>query len=68
MELDKDLAARQEARVLCARAEKAAAALREYSQEKLDAIVEAIAGAFSAQAEKLARMAVVETGFGPEQD
>ena len=68
MELDKDLAARQEARVLCARAEKAAAALREYSQEKLDAIVEAIAGAFSAQAEKLARMAVVETGFGNEQD
>ena len=46
MELDKDLAARQEARTLAAKARKAQHILADFSQEKLDAIVEAIARAF----------------------
>lgn len=68
MEFDKDLAARQEARDLCARAEAAQKILAEMPQEKLDAITCSIANAFSAAAEKLARMAVEETGFGNVED
>ena len=41
MEFDKDLAARQEARTLCAAAENARKLLAGFSQEKLDAIQEA---------------------------
>ena len=47
MELDKDLAARQEARFLSRHAEKAQRTLGTISQEQLDRIVEAIAKAFS---------------------
>ncbi len=68
MELDKDLAARQEARDLCLRAEKAQKILASMPQEKLNAITQAIAGAFSAAARELARMAVEETGFGNVED
>ncbi len=68
MELDKDLQARQEARTLAYRAEYAQKALSRMSQAQLDAIVEAIATAFSAQAEMLADMAVRETGFGNVKD
>ena len=68
MEFDKDLAARQEARDLCRRAEAAQKMLAEFSQEKLDAIVEAVAKAFSAAAVELAELAVRETGFGNASD
>ena len=68
MEFDKDLAARQEARLLARQAEKAAGQLAEFSQEKLDAIVEAVAKAFSSHARELAEMAVRETGFGNAED
>ena len=68
MELDKDLAARQEARALCRRAEKAQEILAAMPQEKLDEIVEAIARAFSAAAVELAELAVRETGFGNTDD
>ncbi len=68
MELDKDLAARQEARLLCRQAEKAQKILAEFPQEKLDKIVEEIARAFSASAAELAELAVAETGFGNVQD
>ena len=68
MELDKDLAARQEARVLCAKAKEAQKALAGFSQEKLDSIVEAVAKAFSAAAVELAELAVGETGFGNVED
>ena len=68
MELDKDLQARQEARTLAYRAEYAQKALSRMSQAELDAIVEAVANAFSAQAETLAEMAVKETGFGNAKD
>ena len=68
MELDKDLRARQEARILAKQAYDAQKQLRRMPQEKLDAIVEAIAAAFSKEAEMLARMAVEETDFGNVKD
>ena len=68
MDFDKDLAARQEARELCRRAEKAQITLSGMSQDKLDAIVEAVAKAFSAAAVELAELAATETGFGNAAD
>ena len=68
MEFDKDLAARQEARMLCRQAQKAQSALEKMSQQQLDAIVETIAKAFSREAAMLADMAVRETGFGNPED
>ena len=68
MELDKDLSARQEARTLARAAECAQRILGEMSQEKLDAIVEAVAKAFEKEAFTLAEMAVRETGFGNVED
>lgn len=68
MELDKDLAARQEARLLCRQAEKAQGILAGMPQEKLDAIVEAVAKAFSSAAVELAALAAKETGFGNAED
>ena len=68
MELDKDLQARQEARVMAKAARAAQLRLRTFSQEQLDAIVEAIAGAFYDRAEELAELAVRETGFGNVPD
>ena len=68
MELDKDLAARQEARLLCRQAEIAQKKLAEMNQEQLDAIVEAVAKAFSAAAVELAALAAKETGFGNTED
>ncbi len=68
MEFDKDLAARQEARFLAKAAENAQTALAVMPQERLDAIVEAVAAAFQKQAFRLAEMAVRETGFGNVED
>lgn len=68
MEYDKDLMARQEARELAKKAEKAGELLARMGQERLDAIVEAIAKAFSAAAPMLAKMAAEETGFGNPED
>ena len=68
MELDKDLRSRQEARELAKQAEDAQKALADYSQERLDAIVEAIAIAFYRESEALAQLAVQETGFGNASD
>ena len=68
MELDKDLRSRQEARALAKQAQAAQKALASFSQEKLDAIVEAIARAFYLEAGTLAELAVKETGFGNRQD
>ena len=68
MELDKDLAARQEARALCRQAEQAQKILSGFPQEKLDEIVEAVAKAFSATAVELAELAAGETGFGNVTD
>ena len=68
MELDKDLQARQEARLMLQRAESAQKELASFPQEKLDAIVKAIADAFYNAAPELADMAVRETGFGNVED
>ena len=68
MELDKDLLARQEARDLAKRAGEAQHMLAEFPQQKLDAIVEAVAKAFAKEAAALAQMAVEETGFGNVED
>src|SRR5262249_53956317 len=40
----------------------------EFSQEKIDAIVDAVATAATAQAEAFARLAVEETGYGVVED
>ncbi len=68
MDFDKDLAARQEARTLAKAAQNAQQVLAQMSQQQLDAIVEAVAKAFSRQAAALAEMAVQETGFGNVED
>ena len=68
MEFDKDLSARQEARLLCRQAAQAQVKLRQMSQSQLDAITEAIAKAFQASASELAALAVRETGFGNVDD
>ena len=68
MEFDKDLQARQEARLLLRRAEAAQKQLAQLPQEKLDAIVKAVADAIDGAATELADMAVRETGFGNVED
>ena len=68
MDLDQDLAARQEARSLCRKSREAQKSLREFSQSQLDAITEAVASAFEEKAKELAELAVRETGFGNVPD
>ena len=68
MELDKDLLARQEARVMAQRAEDAQKILAQLPQEKLDGIVANIAKVFYDKALELAELAVRETGFGNVED
>ena len=68
MELDKDLQARQEARLLVKQARNAQKTLATMPQEKLDAIVHKVVDTFSASALELAELAVRETGFGNVED
>src|SRR6201981_1218781 len=65
---DRDLASVAEARALARRAKKAWLQLAEFSQEKIDAIVDAMAAAATPQAESFARLAVEETGYGVVED
>ena len=65
---DRDLDSIREARALARRAKAAQARLAELTQEQIDRIVDAMAGAAAAQAAPFARMAVEETGFGLEAD
>ena len=65
---DRDLASIAEARSLARRAKAAAPVLAEYSQEQIDAIVDAMAAAVTPQAEALARLAHEETGYGVVAD
>src|SRR6476661_2440314 len=65
---DRDLASIAEARALARRAKQAWLELAEYSQERIDAIVDAMAAATAAQAEAFARLAVDETGYGVYED
>ena len=68
MTLDRDLQSIQEVRNLIANAKEAQKELATYSQEKVDKIICEIASACAAQAERLAKMAVEETGFGVWED
>ena len=65
---DRDLASIAEARALARRAKQAWAELAEFSQERIDAIVDAMAAAATPQAEAFARLAVEETGYGVVED
>ncbi len=65
---DRDLASIAEARALVRRARAVAPVLAEFSQEQIDAIVDAMAAAATPQAEALARLAVEETGYGVVAD
>jgi acetaldehyde dehydrogenase (acetylating) len=65
---DRDLASIAEARSLARRAKAAAPVLAEYSQEQIDAIVDAMAAAVTPHAEALARLAHEETGYGVVAD
>lgn len=65
---DKDLASIAEARALARRAKAAQAVLAEFSQQQVDAIIDAMAAAVTPQAESLARLAVEETGYGVVAD
>ncbi|MBI4806560.1 MAG: acetaldehyde dehydrogenase (acetylating) [Desulfovibrio sp.] len=66
--VDKDLLSIQEARSLVRSARKAQAEFVELGQERVDAIIKAIAQATAAQAEALGALAVEETGFGKVLD
>src|SRR5207342_2590002 len=65
---DRDLASIAEARALARRAKQAWTELAEFSQERIDAIVDAMAAAATSQAEAFARLAVEETGYGVVED
>jgi acetaldehyde dehydrogenase (acetylating) len=65
---DKDLASIAEARSLARAARQAQPLLAEFSQQKIDTIVQAMADAVTPQAEPLARLAVEETGYGVVAD
>jgi acetaldehyde dehydrogenase (acetylating) len=65
---DRDLTSIAEARALARRAKQAWLELAEFSQERIDAIVDAMAAAATPQAEAFARLAVDETGYGIVDD
>jgi acetaldehyde dehydrogenase (acetylating) len=65
---DRDLASISEARTLARRARQAQLMLAEFSQEQIDAIVDAMAAAVTPSVEPLARLAVEETTYGVVAD
>jgi len=65
---NKDLESIAQARSLASAARQAQSQLAELSQERIDAIVTAMADAITPQAEALARLAVEETGYGVVAD
>ncbi|KXH83836.1 hypothetical protein AU377_03480 [Sporosarcina sp. HYO08] len=62
--IDADLLAQQEMRTAVKTAKEAQQAYMSYTQEQVDRIVQAVAEAAFAQSERLAQMAVEETGMG----
>ncbi len=68
MKLDKDLQSIQEARDLARTAKDAQLEYQYFEQNQVDKIVKAMAEAGYAESEKLAKMAVEESGFGKWQD
>src|SRR4029077_16133730 len=65
---DKDLVSIQEVRTKVEKAYAASQKYRHYSQEQVDAIVERMAAAARGAAQRLAEMAVEETGYGNAKD
>jgi acetaldehyde dehydrogenase (acetylating) len=65
---DRDLASIQEARALASRAKAALSEIVEFSQERIDRIVDEMAAAARVEADPLARLAVKETGYGVVAD
>src|SRR5262245_2514445 len=65
---NKDLESIAQARSLAVAARQAQSQLAELSQERIDAIVTAMAEAVTPHAEALARLAVEETGYGVVAD
>ncbi len=65
---DRDLISIQEARELAALAAAAQLKFSRFSQEQVDAVVEAVAKAAVGASESLARLAVEETGYGNVPD
>jgi acetaldehyde dehydrogenase (acetylating) len=68
MELSSDLQSIQEARSLLSKAKEAQQAYKDFTQEQVDKIVKAMAEAGYEARERLAKLAVEETGFGKWQD
>ena len=68
MILDKDLLSIQQARNLAAKAKEAQQEYKHFSQKQVDKILKAMAEAGYAAAEKLAKMACDESGFGIYDD
>src|SRR3990170_8738918 len=68
MKLDKDLQSIQEARDLARLAKEAQIEFQFFEQSEVDKIVKAMAEAGYAESERLAKMAVEESGFGKWQD
>ena len=62
-----DLESIAQARALASAAKQAQARLAEFSQEQIDALVDAAAAAVLPHAEALARLAVGETGYRSEE-
>jgi acetaldehyde dehydrogenase (acetylating) len=65
---DRDLLSIQDARALVGRAREAQKILATFTQEQVDRIVDAMAAAARPEAERLARLAHEETGFGNVRD
>ncbi len=65
---DRDLVSIHEARALARRAKQALPQLAEFSQQQVDAVIDAMAAAATAFAEAFARLAVEETGYGVAED
>lgn len=68
MDFDKDLQSIQEVRNIVSKAKQAQKELAEYSHDRINHIIKTIAESCAEQAERLARMAVEETGFGIAED
>lgn len=68
MNIDKDLQSIQEVRDLVAIANEAQAEFKYFNQEQVDKVVKAMADAGYADAERLAKLAHEETGFGKWED
>src|SRR5262245_30545077 len=65
---DRDLTSIGEARALAQRAKSAWLQLAEFSQERIDTTIDAMAAAAESQAESFAQLAVEETGYGVVAD